>query len=235
MTLLTIVANVCRLTGLRIPTEVVDSTDIQVQQLYGLANEAGDELARDFRWQALNREQTFVTTATEEQTDALPDDLTELIYNSFYDRTTRLQVFGPLTPQNWQAIKAQPQLNRVYLAFRERDGAFLMSPTPSAGDTIAYEYISSYWAKSASDVAQAQFIADTDTTYLSERLIQLSLRWRFLSAKNLDYAEAYRSYQTELQKEQARDGGSTMLNIGRNGGWYNVLAPPQITPGGFPG
>lgn len=234
MTLLTIVQNTCRLMSLRVPTEVVDSDDTQVQQLYALSNEAGDELARSFRWQTLNREWDFTTVAAEEQVDAIPDDLIELIYNSFWDRTTMLQVYGPITPQQWQAIKAQPQLNRVFLAFRERDGTFLMTPTPSAGDTIAYEYISSYWAKSAADVAQAQFQADSDTTYLSERLIQYSLRWRFLSAKGLDYAEAFRTYEQQLQMEQARDGGATAINIAGAGGWFNVLAAPQISPGNFP-
>ncbi|MBZ4252035.1 hypothetical protein LAJ57_14125, partial [Streptococcus pneumoniae] len=75
MTLLSIVQNVCRLTGLRVPTEVVNSTDTQVQQLYALANEEGQELARSFEWEALNLEQTFTTTATEVQAAAIPADL----------------------------------------------------------------------------------------------------------------------------------------------------------------
>lgn len=234
MTLLTIVQNVCRLTGLRVPTTVVDSTDTQVQQLYALANEEGGTLARDFEWQALNLEQTFVTVAGAEQTGAVPDDLDHFLPNTFFNRTTRLTMIGPITPQLWQAIQAQPQLNRVYLCFRERDGKFLVTPDATAGQTVAYEYVSKNWAKAADLTPLPYFQADTDTSYIDERLIELGLRWRFLSAKNLDYAEAYRTYQTELQKLEARDGGSTQLNITGSTTW-GLWGFPNLPLGNFPG
>lgn len=234
MTLLTIVQETCRLTGLRVPLEVVASTDTQVQQLFALANEEGEDLARSFEWQALNRQQLFTTVAGEEQTGAVPADLDHFIPNTFFNRTTRLTLIGPITPQLWQAIKAQPQLNRVYLCFRERDGDFLVTPDATAGDEIAYEYVSKYWAASAGGTPQAAFAADTDTTYLSERLIILGLRWRFLASKNLDYAEAYRSYQTQLQQVQARDGGSTQLNLTGSTTW-GLWGFPNLPLGNFPG
>lgn len=234
MTLLSIVQNVCRLTGLRVPTEVVNSTDTQVQQLYALANEEGQELARSFEWEALNLEQTFTTTATEVQAAAIPADLDHFLPNTFFNRTTRLTLIGPITPQLWQAIQAQPQLNRVYLCFRERDGDFLITPTPPADQTIAYEYVSTYWARAANGDPKAEFTADTDTTILSDRVLQLGLRWRFLAAKNLDYAEVYRTYQTELQKLQARDGGSTQLNI-TGSTTYGLYGFPNLPLGNWPG
>ncbi len=234
MTLLTIVQQVCRLTGLRVPTEVVDSDDTQVQQLYALANEEGHQLATSFEWQALNLEHTFTTVATEEQPTALPDDLDHMLPNTINNRTTRLTVIGPITPQLWQAIKTQPQLNRVYLCFRERDGSVLITPTPDAGDEIAYEYVTKNWALAANSDPKEEFTADTDTTLLSERLIALGVRWRFLSAKNLDYAEVFRTYETELQKVQARDGGSTMLNMTGSTSW-GLYGFPNLPLGNFPG
>ena len=51
MSLLTIVQRVCRLVSLPVPTTVVTSTDLVVQQLYALANEEGEELADAYDWQ----------------------------------------------------------------------------------------------------------------------------------------------------------------------------------------
>ena len=234
MSLLTIVQNTCRLTGLRVPTTVVDSTDTQVQQLYALANEALVDLGKSFSWETLTREQTFVTVASETQTGALPSDFDYELNNTIYNRTTRLTLIGPITPQLWQAIKAQPQLNRVYLCWRQRDNAVLMTPAPEAGETIAYEYITNNFAEDSDGNPIPQFAADSDTTPLSERLVQLSLRWRFLSAKNLDYAETFRPYEVQLQQEQARDGGTTQLNITGSTGW-GLWGFPNLPLGNFPG
>lgn len=234
MSLLTVVQNTCRLTGLRVPTEVVNSTDTQVQQLYALANEALADLARAHTWQILTRQQTFTTVAAEEQPDALPDDFDYELNNTVYNRTTRLTLIGPITPQLWQAIKAQPQLNRVYLCWRERDGAILITPEPPAGQEIAYEYVTSNFAETSTGTPIPEYAADSDVAVLPERLVQLSLRWRFLSAKNLDYAEAFRSYQTQLQIQQARDGGMTQLNMTGSTTW-GLWGFPNLPLGNFPG
>lgn len=236
MSLLTIVQGVTRLLSIPTPSVVVTSTDPQVQQLYALANEEGQELARDEDqpWQQLLRQQTFVTVAQAEQTDAIPTDFESFIPNSFFNRTTRRELIGPITPQMWQAIQAQPQLNRVFLAYRMRDNAFLITPDPTADETIAYEYITKNWVLSAADVEKDSFTADTDTSVIPERLIQLGLRWRWLSAKGLDYAEAFRTYEYEKQKAKAKSGGSTKLDMtGRN--LYNCYGFPNLPLGNFPG
>lgn len=232
MSLLTIIQKSCRLLNLPVPTVVVTSTDPQVQQLWELANEEGYELAGSFDWQALRQQYTFVTIASAVQASALAADMDHFISNSFFNRTTQRNVYGPITPQQWQAIQAQPQLNRVFLSFVERDGQFLITPTPAAGETIAYEYISSYWAKTSGGVAKAEFTLDSDETYLSERVIILGVRWRFLKSKGLDYAEDFRTYMTERAQTQARDGGATVIDVGgRNP--YNFFA--NIPDGNYPG
>lgn len=232
MALLQIIQKSCRLLNLPVPTVVVTSTDPQVQQLWELANEEGYELAGSFDWQALRQQYTFVTIASAVQASALAADMDHFISNSFFNRTTQRNVYGPITPQQWQAIQAQPQLNRVFLSFVERDGQFLITPTPAAGETIAYEYISSYWAKTSGGTAKAEFTLDSDETYLSERVIILGVRWRFLKSKGLDYAEDFRTYMTERAQTQARDGGATVIDVGgRNP--YNFFA--NIPDGNWPG
>lgn len=213
MTLLAIVQDVCGRLSLPQPSAVVGSTDKQVIQLFELANEEGQELAARHPWQSLTREATFATVNAPGQAGALPADFDRFAPNSFFNRSTRRPMTGPVTPKEWQWIQAQPVYSSAYLAFRERTGQFLIAPTPAAGQTIAYEYVSTNWAQSSGGTAQPAFLADSDTALLSEELIRLGLRWRFLRAKGLDYAEELAGYERRLEQAMARDGGSTALTL----------------------
>jgi hypothetical protein len=232
LTLLQIIQRSCRLLSIPVPTEVVASTDAQVQQLYALANEEGDELAGTYDWQIMRRQHLFDTVASAVQASAVPSDFDHFIANSFFNRTTMRNIYGPITPQEWQAIQAQPQLNRVFLAFVERDGQFLVTPTPPAGQEIAYEYITTDWAKSTLGVPQSQFEADTDETYLDSKLFPLGIRWRFLKSKGLEYAEDFKTYQNERNQRMARDGGNGVIDTA-GGDYYGYAA--NISEGNFPG
>jgi hypothetical protein len=112
-------------------------------------------------WQVLREQHTFVTAGTAVQTSAVPGDWDRFISNSFFNRTTQRTVLGPITPQQWQSIQAQPQLNRVFLAFIQRHGQFLITPVPTPNETIAYEYVTKNWAKSSGGVPQDRFIIDS--------------------------------------------------------------------------
>lgn len=231
MSLLTVVQNVCRATAQPVPLTVTGSTDVTVQQMFALANEEGDELARSFDWQIMRAQWTLTTTATTVQAGWLPDDIDHFIFGTQFDRSTMRRVLGPITPQMWQAIQAQPQLNRVFLAWIQRGGEVLVTPTPSAGDTIAYEYISKNWCENAIGVPQDRYILDTDVALIPERIIQLGVRWRFLSAKGLDYSEAFRTYEYQKQIAQARDGGNDVINAAGTVGYW----PSNVSLGNWPG
>jgi len=231
-TLLEIIQDATDLLSIPRPTSVVFSTDQQVRQLYALANEQGKEMAGSYDWQVMREQHTFVTTATPAQTTAVPDDWDRFIHDSFFNRTQMRSVIGPITPQQWQSIQAQPQLNRVFLAFIQRHGQFLITPTPAAGETIAYEYASKNWCKSSEDVPQSRFLADSDTTYIDSYLFTLGIRWRFLKSKGLDYAEDFRTYQSELAQVQARDGGNGQINTTGDG---QYILSPNIPVGSYPG
>lgn len=213
MTLLTILDDVSARIAQVQPAAVEASSDRQVQQLLALANQEGLALARRYSWQAMQEEQTFLTVAAPAQPAALPDDFDRFVPNSFFNRTTRRPITGPITTREWQWIQAQPVYSTVYLAFRQRTGQFLMTPNPAVNNLIAYEYLSRNWAKSNTGTPQPKFLADTDTSFLDEELITLGTTWRFLRAKGLDYAEEMETYEREVEQAMARDGGSTMLTL----------------------
>lgn len=233
MSLLTLVQDTCALLALPKPQIVINSPDLQVRQLLQLAIVEADELNNSFNWQKMTRQKTFVTLPQAEQFDAVPDDLRGFIPNSFYNRTTRRPVLGPVTPQLWQNIQANPQINRVILAYRQRDGAFLITPNPPPDQTIAYEYVSTAWAcNEAGDESYNVWQIDSDTSWIPEKVIKLGLVWRWRQTKGLPYAEDYDTYQQQKQEYQARDGGSTVLNLTGGGDWVYV-GNPNVPETGF--
>lgn len=234
MSLLTIIQDTCDLLSLNRPAAVIGSTDQQVRQLFALAVEEGDDLSSAYNWQQLMRELTFTTTATPNQDAALPDDLGRFIPNSFFNRTTRRPILGPITPQLWQAIQANPQLNRVFIAFRERDGVILYTPTPPAGQTVGCEYISVNWAVTADGATpKPRWTLDTDRSYINESLIKLGIRWRWRKSKGLPYGEDFKTYQAQRDQVAARDGVSGSIDFA--GRAYATGFLPNLPEGNWPG
>lgn len=233
MTLLTITQRASRALGLPVPVAVTGSTDINTLQLLELAQEEGEELSRRSDWPALTRQQTFTTTAAAVQVGALPSDWDRFINDSLFNRTTNRKLIGPLSPQDWQAEQANPSVSVVYDAFRLRGTDFLITPTPPAGQTIAYEYVTNQWCQSSGGTAQSAWAADTDTAILAERLFVLGLVWRFRQAKGLEYGEALETYEQEVQKAAGRAPGAGVLSLSTR----PLLRPviyPNVPDGNWP-
>lgn len=234
MSLLTIVQDVSDRIGIPRPTQVVGSSDNQIRMLLSLAQQEGKEVAERFGWQACTLESTFTTTATEEQTAVIPTDFSRLIEGTLYNRTHHRPVVGPLTPQRWQQMKSLLTVS-IWSAFRIRGNSLLLTPTPAAGDTIYFEYVSTYWCGGASDTVptQAAWVADTDVGFINEELMTLGVQWRYLRARGLDYAEPFRLYEEMFQRKSGADGGNRILDLSPDNigaGWFD----PYIQDGSWP-
>ncbi len=209
------------------PSTVIGSSDQQIRQLLGLAQQEGKELAKRHNWQALTTEKTITATATETQTGAIPTDFDRILNGTFHNRTAHRYVEGPLDAVEWQRHKALTT-TLLFDAFRIRGNNILLAPTPNADDVYAYEYISLYWVATlaaSTTPAQAAWAVDTDLGILSEELMADGVVWRFLKAKGLDYAEAFRTYEAQVMLATARDGGKRNVNMGRSFDYRRVRSP----------
>ena len=231
MSLLTTIQRAADWIGVPRPSTVVSSTDQQVRQLYAFANEEGDELARGFAWQILLTQDTFTTVASPTQSAAIPADWLSFVPDSMWNRSLTRPVFGPISPQDWQIIQANGPLGTIDSYFRVRGGNFLITPTPAAGNTIAYEYVSLNWCADNGGTPKSSYTADNDVARLSERLISMGIRWRFKAAKGLDYAEDMATYEREKAIQQAKDKGLQTVSLSRPA--YE-LPGPYIPEGNFP-
>lgn len=226
MSLLTICQNAANRMGLPAITVIATSTGVTERNLMALANQEGKELGRAYSWQALTKEKTFTTTAAAVQTGAIPDDFDWIIPDTVFNRTTRRRFTGPLNADEWQTDQAM-LVGRVFDSFRIRGNDFLISPTPPAGETVAFEYLTRNWAKDADATAQASMSKDTDTAVLDEELVTLGVIWRFRQSKGLDYAEAFNSYQKQVAQAVMRDGAKPRLDMGA-GPVARVPNPPVV-------
>lgn len=239
MTALSIVQTACAwILPSSIPQTVFSSTDPQVIQLRSLLNEELTELRTwpDMWWRKLLRQHTFTTLAAEVQLPtALPDDLGYIIANTMWDRTLTRPVVGPISPEAWQAWEARPILTSVVYGFRLRGNDFLTAPVPPAGDTVAYEYISNLavYSNGATVPDQQYFTADDNTSIFDETLLERGLRWRFLSAKGLPYAEDYSMWINMLQRLGARD--KAMPTLSTAGPLWPTIGGPFIPNFDWPG
>jgi hypothetical protein len=107
---------------------------------------------------------------------AIATDFGRFSNNTLWNRTTDRKYYGPITGSQWQQIKAVVS-GGITNYFRIRGGKLLMSPTPTAGESVKFEYVSKNWVDtSGGSTANAdKFTADSQTTVLEEELIVLGV------------------------------------------------------------
>ncbi len=214
-TLLTIIQGVADRVGLAPPSTVVGNADPQARQLLSFANQEGAALARRANWQATTFEKSFTTLAQETQTGALPADYDRMVKDTFYDRSSGRPVVGPVAPVEWADYKAGTSPITSY-CYRIRGNAVLIAPTPDAGLTFAFEYISTFWCGGAASVVPtaSAWADDTDVAYLDSELMVLGVLWRYQKSRGLDFAQSFADYEALLAQVQGRDGTARTLSMG---------------------
>jgi hypothetical protein len=210
VTLLAIVQSAADRLGLTRPSTVISSPDENAKILLGMAQEEGEALADRYTWQALQTEHTF-STADGTASYALPTGFDFLIKDTVFNRTSRRRMLGDLTPAQWQETQAS-LVTMVNPAFRIRGSLFYISPTPTAIETVAYEYVTKNWCQSSGGTGQTQWAADTDVALLDEELIKLGVIWRFRAKKGFDYAEDMNSYEIAVNNAILKDGARVNID-----------------------
>lgn len=82
---------------------------------------------------------------------------------------------------------------------------------PALNEGVSLVYVSDEWARRSDGAPAADFISDDDEFVLNDRLLMLSLIWRYKEATGLEYAEDMQNFSTALEQEQGRDRGSQIL------------------------
>lgn len=214
MTALTIVQDVAARLYLTVPNQVFTSNDPQTVQMRSLMNAVGRQVLRGYPWQNLRVEGTISTVASREQS-AVPSDFGYIVNDSMWNRDINRLIAGPLTPQEWQRELSGPTVTSVEFAYRIMGDTFYVTPAPSSGQTIYYEYVTKNWCTSSGGTGQTAMAADADISLLDEELITLGVLWRFKQSKGMDYSQEFADYDDRMSTLTGQDGGKPTLNLSR--------------------
>lgn len=230
MSMLTLIQRFCERVNLNSPSTVYGSTDPQITQIKALLEEEGNDLAKRGDWNELTREATHTTVATESQgaiATIASNGFRNIKNDTIWDRSLRLPL-PVLYDTEWQTQKGFATTSPNY-AVRIRGGLLLANPTPTAGNTWAFEYISKNWILGADGTTYKQyFTLDTDTLLLPEELLTLGLRWRWKKEKGFDYAEDFNTYEKQVSQALGSNGMKKRLNMsGGSTGVMPHIAIPQ--------
>lgn len=222
------------------------STDPNVIQLIGQLKSAGRELTKTRNWNYLRRE-ALITTVAGVPNYPLPADFLNMIDQTGWIRTTRLPMGGPVTPQEWQYLKARMTGITITLLFRPATRRLEIFPdvnTPG-GLQIYFEYQICNWAGGDQSVAGGNGANATvtyptsdaptqasDLVWFDKWLISRLLKLRFLEDKGMPTVSAERQFLSALDKAAGDDTQAPILSLsGRNNAL--LLGERNVPPSGF--
>jgi len=216
----------CDTIGLNRPSVVIASTDPNVRTLLALAQTEGRELLERFSWPQTQAEATHTTLNAELQGEmsTIAPGFAYILNQTFWNRTLTQPVTGPLSPTEWQLLKARTATG-PYSSYRIQGGKLFAYPAPAAGDTWVFEYQTVNFCQDSGGTAQSAWSADDDTGILDENLMELGIVWRFKKKNGLDYSEDYRVYEQKLANDTARVGGKRVLNMQGGGAMTGIYTP----------
>lgn len=206
--------------GVEPVTDPYSSNDPTFVKLRYLLNIAGEELVEAYPWEHLQSEHQIVTDAATNPTAeyALPADFSRMINQTGWERSQRVPLGGPLSPQDWAYLKGrQLASNTLYASFRISEGLFKIYPSPPPdGLDINFEYIRNTWVRSGTEPFD-YFTEATDgsqTILFHRTLISRYLKVKFLEATGFDTTKAQDDFTQIFTFLTGTDKGAPVLNAG---------------------
>lgn len=230
MTLLSLTQDAADEIGIRRPTSVIGSSDPEVQKLLRYAKKEGKELPKRGEWQELRTPSTFTSVATETQTGMVPTDLARFVNETFWNRSARRMLFGPLNSQQWQTLKAMSS-SPIVDTFTYYGNNILIQPVPAAGQTYAFDYITRNYCADAGGTPLAVWTADTDVGRIPEEIFTLGIVWRFLQGEGLPFQTAQATYETQIRQYLTGNKPKRTVNMATGGEWNRY--PGIYVPEGY--
>lgn len=223
-------------------TTLVNATDDNGRFLRALVNRQGRALTNDNDqgWTVLQKLHTFSTANGTAEYD-LPSDYDRLLNDTIWNRTLVSPLNGPLTPAMWQTIKsgligagAYSQRFRIVKSASALTRKFTIDPTPTAVETVAFEYASNGWCCLADQSAASNSLQnDTDLLVLDKDLMIMGLIWRWKRAKGFEFTTALGEYNEALDSNVANDTPAYVLSMAPNSASYRLIGYANIPESDF--
>lgn len=225
MSLLTIVRDAAVRCGIkRMPSEITAafaSTDADLQQLILFATDAGVDCMERADWKNLKIHGQVVGNGTADSFD-VPCNFQRMLsvdrypFRKIVSQTSpAIPVDGPIADQTLQELKAYPG-TLAYPVWRLIEDRIEVWPILANGHIFDFWYIAKDWILGADGTRKKQFTADTDTVLINENTIMKGAIWRWKASKGLDYAEAFRDFETSVERNSSQDGAGRVVSLSNN-------------------
>lgn len=184
-----------------------------------------------FKLQGATQEAVFTVTATEDQgllTTIAPNGYRYMIPKTFFNRSTRIQMIGPLTDTEWEQLKTLP-IAGPYYRYYIRQNHLYFSPVGVAGHICAFLYQSAYGVLDGDTptVAKQYATKDNDTYIFPDEMMLSGVEWLWRSTKGLDYAEDFRAFEVMINNHKSNTVPSSpaLIDGSQNGITPGILVP----------
>lgn len=205
-------------------SSVVGNTDPTARQMLAIANYGAEFLVNAHGWSALLNTRQRTLTASEVQAGFLTSIYDRFVDNSMWNIDRVEPIYGPVTPQEYAALKARNTASWVGV-FQKVGADIRMWPVATPGERVTYWYYANDPVRSALGATQSEWLADTDTFLLPDRLMKLWIVKEWLKRNGLDFSAEMEDFNHALSREIASDGGRRTLDVSNSGSGRRVFAP----------
>lgn len=170
-----------------------------------------------------------------------PTDFDHFIDRTWWDRTNRWQLLGPLTPQidQWHLsgiVAFGPR--RFFREVGPYANTYRIWPPPAEIVNplqLVFEYQTINRIRVSGSNTEFAFLwaNDADIPLLDDRLIIAGIKWRFWEQKGFNWLSKRKEYDDMVERAIARDGGSSILSLAREPG-STLITPLNVQDGFFP-
>ena len=173
-------------------------------------------LASTWDWQALRREQTWTTVNSTVQVGMVPDDFLRFVNDTFWDRTSKFKLRGPVSPDEWQQAVSW-SVGAVVPWFCVRGGEIQTYPAPKAGYTYTFEYVTNAIGKDTAGNQLRRFASDSDVTWWDDELMIQGTIAAYREMLRLDSAQDRMAFERLMADRIKQDGARRKINMGGRG------------------
>ena len=210
-------------------TEPVEGLINQVGvQGMALLTSLGEDMVRDHDWQFLEKAVTFQGNGSA-NVFSLPPDFGRIVNQTVWSSKNKMPADGPVSSKEWGWIKYGMVSTSVYYRYRILNDRFEVFPTPPAGETLQFFYISKNWVIKGDGTGYGDaIINNTDKPIFERSLMIKGLKARLWAQKGFDTTILAREYNDALNVIKAQDQGAPEIQLGRRSssdlidGWRNI-------------
>lgn len=167
----------------------------------------------------------------------LPTDIDHQMTQTYWDRSFRWQLLGPLNPQERQVLLSGISPAGPRRRFWIVNNNLVLNPVPSDSTGVeVFEYYSNAWCQNGLTTAattRSRFAADADYFILDDNVMELGLKWRFRKAKGLSFDAEQDDYDKAAEVAIAADGGGRNLPMNASASGIRLLNEMNVPDTGF--